>query len=66
MKLHAAGGQDLAHAARLARGAGVGDPDEMLALVAGAYGADVATAHTSDFIESALSLAFPQHRAPDR
>ena len=65
MKLHAARGQDLADAARLAREAGFSDPDEMLALVADAYGADAATAHTSDFIESALALAFPQHRAPD-
>ena len=65
MKLHAARGQDLADAARLAREAGVSDPDEMLELVADAYGADAATAHTSDFAESALALAFPQHRAPD-
>ena len=43
----------------------VSDPDEMLELVADAYGADAATAHTSDFAESALALAFPQHRAPD-
>ena len=65
MKLHAARGQDLADAARLARDAGVSDPGEMLELVAGAYGADAVTADTSDFVESALSLAFPQDRGPD-
>ena len=47
MKLHAARGQDLADAARLAREAGVSDPDEMLELVADAYGADAATATPS-------------------
>lgn len=62
MKLHAARGQDLDDAARLARDAGISDPDEMLALVADAYGADAATAETSDFAERALSLALPQDR----
>ena len=62
MKLHAARGQDLEDAARLAREAGISDPDEMLALVADAYGADAATADTGDFAERALSLALPQDR----
>ena len=64
MKLHAARGQDLQDAARLARDAGISDVDEMLALVADAYGTDAATADTSDFANSALSLAFPQHHGP--
>ena len=62
MKLHAARGQDLEDAARLAREAGISDSDEMLALVADAYGADAATADTGDFAERALSLALPQDR----
>lgn len=65
MKLHAARGQDLEDAARLARDAGISDPDEMLALVADAYGADAATAETADFAERALSLAIPQDSGPD-
>jgi len=60
MKLHAARGKDLEDAARLARDVGISDPDEMLALVAGAYGTDAATAETADFAERALSLALPQ------
>lgn len=63
MKLHAARGKDLEDAARLARGAGISDPDEMLALVADAYGADAATAETSDFAERALALALAQDSA---
>ena len=63
MKLHAARGKDLEDAARLARDAGISDPDEMLALVADAYGADAATAETSDFAERVLSVALPQDRA---
>ena len=60
MKLHAARGKDLEDAARLARDAGISDSDEMLALVADAYGADAATAETSDFAERALALALPR------
>ncbi|MXY09007.1 MAG: hypothetical protein F4Z00_03980 [Acidimicrobiaceae bacterium] len=63
MKLHAARGKDLEDAARLARGAGISDPDEMLALVADAYGADAATAETADFAERALALALAQDSA---
>lgn len=65
MKLHAARGQDLEDAARLARDADISDPDEMLALVADAYGADAATAETADFAQRALSLALPQDRGPE-
>lgn len=61
MKLHAARDQDLEDAARLARAADISDPDEMLALVADAYGADAATADTADFAERALSLALPRN-----
>ena len=60
MKLHAARGQDLSDAARLARNAGISDIDEMLALVADAYGTDAITADTRDFASRALSLAAPQ------
>ena len=44
-------------AARLARDTRITDPDQLLALVADAYGADAATAETADFAHRALSLA---------
>ena len=62
MNLHAAREQDLQDAARLARGAGITDPDQLLALVADAYGADAATADTADFADRALSLALREGR----
>ncbi len=57
MKLHAARDQDLHDAARLARDAAITNPDQLLALVADAYGTDAATADTADFADRALSLA---------
>ena len=66
MKLHAARGQDLSDAARLARDAGISDVDEMLALVADTYGADAVTADTSAFAERALALGAPLDHRPDR
>lgn len=71
MKLYAARDWDLQDAARLARDTQITDPDQLLALVADAYGADAATAETADFAHRALSLAQqdPQRRRqqpPDR
>ena len=57
MKLHAARSLDLQDAARLARDTQITDPDQLLALVSDAYGADAATAETADFAHRALSLA---------
>ena len=71
MKLYAARDWDLQDAARLARDTQITDPDQLLALVADAYGTDVATAETADFAHRALSLAQQEpHRwrqqPPDR
>lgn len=57
MKLHAARALDLQDAARLTRDADITDPDQLLALVANAYGADAVTAETADFAHRALALA---------
>ena len=57
MKLYAARDWDLQDAARLARDTHTTDPDQLLALVADAYGADAATADTADFAHRALTLA---------
>lgn len=57
MKLHAARPKDLRDAARLARDTEITDRDELLALVADAYGADAATARTADFARHAMSIA---------
>lgn len=62
MKLHAARPLDLQDAARLARDTAITDPEQMLALVADAYGTDAATADTTDFAHQARSLALhPDH-----
>ena len=57
MKLYAARDWDLQDAARLARDTHITDPDQLLTLVADAYGTDAATAETRDFAHRALSLA---------
>ena len=57
MKVYAARPLDLQDAARLARDTGTTDPDQLLALVADAYGADAADPATADFAERAVSLA---------
>ena len=62
MKMHAARDQDLQDAARLARDAAITDPDQLLALVADAYGTDAATADTADFADHALSLTLREGR----
>ncbi len=62
MKLHAARDQDLQDAARLARDTAITDPDQLLALVADAYGTDAATADTALFADRALSLALREGR----
>ena len=57
MKVYAARPLDLHDAARLARHTATTDPDQLLALVADAYGADAADAATADFAQRAVSLA---------
>ena len=66
MKLHAARPLDFEDAARLARDTAITDPDQLLRLVADAYGADAATADTSDFVHGALELALDQDRSRRR
>lgn len=62
MKLHAARPIDLQDTARLIQQTAITDPDEMLELVANAYGTDAATAQTADFAHHALTLAPHQHQ----
>ena len=57
MKLHAARDQDLQDAARLARYTATTDPEQLLDLVANAYGTDAATSHTAIFADRAVALA---------
>ena len=66
MKLHAARPLDLQDAARLTRDIAITDPDQLLALVADAYGADAAAAETADFAHRALALALDQNHSPSR
>ena len=71
MKLYAARDWDLQDAARLARDTQTTDTDQLLALVADAYGANAATAETADFAHRALTLAqghtrHGRRRPPDR
>ena len=56
MKLHAARGQDLSDAARLAQETGTMDRDGLLGLVAHAYGDDEITPDTTSFADRALAL----------
>ncbi|MDE0495530.1 MAG: hypothetical protein OXH54_16425 [Acidimicrobiaceae bacterium] len=62
MKLHAAREQDLQDAARLARDTAITDPEQLLDLVAHAYGTDAATSHTALFADRAVALALRDSR----